>query len=132
MIARTPMFFHVEERRLWLRTGTHTTLRDRDPQYAQFAEDQRGQIQRLLRIWLAESRHARPLLRAYLGTVSCWAGVPVYREFRRLFRLTSRAAAGTGQSARDLRRLLIQTLREHLEAPAGMRRQDASSRGLHG
>jgi hypothetical protein len=118
MIVQASMFFYVEERRMWLRTGTHTALRDTDPQFARFAEGRRGQIQRILRIWLAEPHQARPCLRAYLGTVSCGAGTSAYREFRRLFRFTSRAAAGTDQPARDLRRLLKQTLREHLHESA--------------
>ena len=109
------MFFYIEERRMWLRTGTHTALRDIDPQFARFAEGRRGQIQRMLRIWLAEPPQTKPYLRAYLGTVSCWAGTSAYREFRRLFRFASRAAADTGQSARDLRRLLTQTLGQRLD-----------------
>ena len=114
------MFFYVEERQMWLRTGTHTALRDIDPIFARFAEDRRGQIQRLLRIWLAEPRQTKPYLRVYLGTVSCWAGASAYREFRRLFRFASRAAAGTGQPARDLRRLLVQTLRGYMRESAGV------------
>lgn len=114
------MFFFIEERRMWLRTGMHTTLRDVDPQFGRFVKGQRGQIQRMLRIWLAESRRAKPYLRAYLGMVSCWAGAPAHREFRRLFRLASKAAADTGRPARDLRRLLTQTLREHIRGSGGV------------
>ena len=126
------MFFYIEERRMWLRTGTHTALRDIDPQFAWFVEGRRGQIQRMLRIWLAEPQQAKgppdaelgvgdpePYLRAYLGTVSCWAGTSAFRQVRRLFRFASRAAASTGQSARDLRRLLTQTLRGYLHESAG-------------
>ncbi len=114
------MFFYIEERRMWLRTGTHTALRDIDPHFAWFAEGRCGQIQRMLRIWLAEPRQTKPFLRAYLGMVSCWAGASAsYREFRRLFRFASRAAIGTGQSARDLRRLLTRTLREYMHESAG-------------
>jgi hypothetical protein len=113
------MFFYVEERRMWLRTGTHTVLRNVDPQFARFAEGQHGQMQRMLRIWLAEPPQTKPCLRAYLGTVNCWAGVSAYRDFRRLFRFASRAAAGPGRPARDMRRLLKRTLREHLHESAG-------------
>jgi len=91
---RTPVCFYIEERRMWLRTGTHTALRDQDASFARFAGNPCGQIQRLLRIWLAEPRQAKPYLRAYLGTVNCWAGASGYREFRRLFRRASRAATG--------------------------------------
>jgi hypothetical protein len=113
------MFFYIEERRMWLRTGTHTVLRDMDPQFARFVEGPNGQIQRMLRIWLAEPQQVKPCLQAYLGTVNCWAGASAYREFRRLFRFASRAAAGTGRPARDLRRLLKQTLRKYMRESAG-------------
>ena len=118
VIVQMSLFFYVEERRMWLRTGTHMALRDIDPQFARFLEGPRGQIQRMLRIWLAEPRQAKPHLRAYLGSVSCWAGASAYRELRRLFRLASRAATGTGQPARDLRRLLTRTLRAYRDASA--------------
>jgi hypothetical protein len=118
-IARVLMFFYVQERRMWLRTGTHTALRDVDPQFVRFAEGPHGQIQQILRIWLAEPPQMKPYLRAYLGAVNCWAGTSAFRQFRRLFRFASRAAAGTGQPACDWRRLLIRTLRAYMHESAG-------------
>ena len=108
------MFFHVEERRAWIRTGTHTVVYDRDPNYGRFAEDPRGTVIRMLRIWLAEPKGDRPCLRAYLGTVTlCFIG-PSFRDLCRLFRFTSRAAKAAGQSAKALRHNLAGLLRERI------------------
>ena len=64
------MYFHVEERRAWIRTQTHTVVYDRDPEYGRFAKDSTGVVKRMLRIWLAEGKGDKPYLRAYLGTVT--------------------------------------------------------------
>jgi hypothetical protein len=113
------MFFHIEERWAWLRTCTHTTVRDSDPDFARFQRETDGRLQRMLRIWLAEPRGARPHLKAYLGTVSCFAGGPPFQELRRLFRLASKAATEAGEPAGALRRRLAQTLRRYTRQPAG-------------
>lgn len=113
------MFFHIEERRAWLRTHTHTIVLDRDPEFARFSRETNGRLQRMLRIWLAEPHDVRPRLKAYLGTVSCFAGGPPFQELRRLFRLASKAAVETGQPAAALRRRLAQTLRRYTGQPAG-------------
>lgn len=114
-------FFHVEQRTAWIRTGTHTIVYDRDPDYPRFAQDPGGTIKRMLRIWLAESGHDRPYLRAYLGTVTfCFTG-PSFRELCRLFHLTTRAAKAAGHSAKalrnDLATLLRKYIREEYELP---------------
>ena len=108
------MFFHVEQRTAWIRTGTHTVVYDRDPDYPRFAKDPGGTIKRMLRIWLAEPGNDRPTLRAYLGTVTfCFTG-PSFRELCRLFHLTSRAAGAAGQSAKALRNDLAGLLRMYI------------------
>jgi hypothetical protein len=121
MMAAT--FFHVEERRAWVRTSTHTVIYDRDPDYPRFAKDPGGTIKRMVRIWLAESRSDQPapdeagppFLRAYLGTVMfCFAG-PSYRDLFRLFHLTSKAAQAAGQSAKALRQDLAALLRKYIQ-----------------
>jgi hypothetical protein len=108
-------FFHVEERRAWIRTSTHTIVYDRDPDYPRFAKDPGGAIKRMLRIWLAEPRDNQSFLRAYLGTVTfCFAG-PSFRDLCRLFHLTSRAAKAAGQSAKALRGDLAALLRKYIQ-----------------
>ncbi len=127
------MFFHVEERRAWIRTGTHTVVYDRDPNYGRFAEDPRGTVIRMLRIWLAEPKGDRPYLRAYLGTVTlCFIG-PSFRDLCRLFRFTSRAAKAAGQSAKALRHNLAGLLRERIhEAYREKQLRKVQQQELHG
>lgn len=113
-------FFHVEQRKAWIRTQTHTVVYDRDPDFPRFSSDPSGSIKRMIRIWLAEPGTEQPCLHSYLGTVSfCFAG-PSYRDLCRLFHLASRAAKAAGQSAQGLRRdladLLRRCIREEYEA----------------
>ena len=113
-------FFHVEERRAWIRTSTHTVVFDHDPDYSRFARDPGGSVKRMLRIWLAESRGERPYMRAYLGTVTfCFTG-PSFRDMCRLFHLTTRAARTAGQSAKALRNDLAALLRKYIHEEYGL------------
>ena len=109
------MFYHIEERRAWLRSRTHTIVFDRDPEFERFVRNPNGQIKRMLRIWLAEHRGTRPYLRAYLGTVTFCATGPSGRDLRRLFRFASKAAAEAGQPAGPLRQRLSALLRRYAE-----------------
>ena len=108
------MFFHVEQRSAWVRTGTHTVIYDRDPDYPRFAKDPSGSVKRMLRIWLAERDPDRLLLRAYLGTVTFCFMKPSLKDLYRLFHLTTMAAKAAGESARALRRDLADLLREYM------------------
>ena len=108
------MFFHVEQRSAWVRTGTHTVIYDRDPDYPRFAKDPSGSVKHMLRIWLAEQNTDRLLLRAYLGTVTFCFMKPSLKDLYRLFHLTTMAAKAAGQSARALRRDLADLLREYM------------------
>ena len=108
------MFFHVEERRAWVRTSTHTVVYDRDPDYPRFARDPSGTVKLMLRIWLAEHKIDRPCLCAYLGTVTFCFMKPSFRDLCRLFHLTTGAAKATGQSAKALRHELADLLREYM------------------
>ena len=109
------MFFHVEERRAWVRTQTHTVVHDRDPEYSRFEKDSTGSVKRMLRIWLAEDKKDRPYLHAYLGTVTfCFIG-PSFRELYRLFHLTSRAAKAAGIDSKVLRHRLAGLLRMYIQ-----------------
>jgi len=109
------MYFHVEERRAWIRTQTHTVVYDRDPDYDRFSRDSTGVVKRMLRIWLAECKGDKPYLCAYLGTVTfCFMG-PSFRELYRLFHLTSRAAKAAGTEDKALRNRLIGLLRMYIQ-----------------
>jgi hypothetical protein len=108
------MFFYVEERKAWVRTGTHTIVYDRDPDYPRFERNPSGSIKRMLRIWLAERSTEKPLLRTYLGTVTFCFMKPSLKDLYRLFHLTTAAAKAAGQSARALRRELADLLREYM------------------
>ncbi len=107
------MFYHVEERRVWIRRGAHTVVRDDDPDYPRFVEDKTGSIRRTLRIWLAEPRGDRPYLRSYLGAVTLCATSPSCSDLCRLFRFTSRAANDAGKPPRALRHVLANLLRDY-------------------
>jgi hypothetical protein len=108
------MFFHIEERKAWVRTVTHTIVYDRDPDYQRFERNPSGSVKRMLRIWLAERNADKLLLRAYLGTVTFCFMKPSLKDLYRLFHLTTAAAKAAGQSARTLRRDLADLLREYM------------------
>ena len=110
------LYFHVEQRSAWIRTGTHTIVYDRDPDYPHFVKDPGGSVKRMLRIWLAEGDADRPLLRAYLGTVTFCFMKPSVKDLHRLFHLTTTAAKAAGRSAKALRRQLADMLREYMSA----------------
>jgi len=113
------MFFHVEQRRAWIRTRTHTVVYDHDPDFPRFSRDPSGTVKSMVRIWLAEPGCKQPYLRAYLGTVTfCFTG-PCFRDLCRLFHLTSRAAKAAGQSTRLLRRDLSALLRRYIQEEYG-------------
>ena len=113
------MFFHVEQRRAWIRTQTHTVVYDHDPDFPRFSADPSGTIKRMVRIWLAEPGCEKPRLKAYLGTITfCFAG-PSFRDLCRLFHLASRAANAAGQSARLLRRDLSALPRRYIQEEYG-------------
>jgi hypothetical protein len=114
------MFFHIEQRRAWVRRHKRIIVYDRDPDYARFAQDPSGTIKLMLRIWLAEPKGGQPYLYAYLGTVTfCFTGPSVQDVFR-LFRFTSKAATEANQSARALRRDLAVLLRKHIHEEYGL------------
>lgn len=113
------IFFHVEQRRAWVRTSTHTVVYDRDPDYIRFARDPSGKVKRMLRIWLAERNAEQPLLRAYLGTVTFCFTKPSFRDLCRLFHLTTAAAKVAGESAKALRHDLADLLRKYIHEEYG-------------
>jgi len=115
----TGVFFHVEQRKAWVRTGTHTVVYDRDPDFPRFARDPTGTVKRLIRIWLAESRDGRDYPVAYLGAVTFCLVRPSYRDLLRLFRQASRSAETAGRSARMLRNDLADLVRKYMREEYG-------------
>ena len=115
----TDMFFHVEERRAWIRRHKRIVVYDRDPDFQRFVRDQAGTVKLMLRIWLAEPAVGQPYLRAYLGTVTfCFIG-PSVQDITRLFRFASKAAVAAGQSAAALRHNLAGLLRQYAHQEYG-------------
>jgi hypothetical protein len=114
ILAMAELYFHVEQRSAWVRTGTHTIVYDRDPDYPRFERDPSGSVKHMLRIWLAERSAEKPLLRTYLGTVTFCFMRPSLKDLYRLFHLTTVAAKTAGHSARALRRDLADVLREYM------------------
>lgn len=113
------VFFHVEQRSAWVRTGTHTVVYDRDQDYPRFASDPSGTVRRLIRIWLAETRDGRDYPIAYLGAVTFCLVRPSYRDLLRLFRMASRAAKAAGRSAKELRDELAELVRQYMREEYG-------------
>lgn len=82
------------ERRAWVRTGDHTVVFDRDPDFVRFLADSSGSVLRILRIWVADADTDAPRIRHYLGSVrrcEC-GGWMSHRELIRLFRRAIKAA----------------------------------------
>lgn len=108
------MYFHIEERRAWIRTHTHTVVFDRDTEFARFVQDPGGYVQRIVRVWVAEPAPAHPYKRAYLGALMLRANQASLSELSRMFRKVSGYTTCSGESPKDLRRQLIETLRKHI------------------
>ena len=111
------MYFHIEERQAWIRTQSHTVVFDRDPEFARFVQDPSGYIKRLVRVWVAEPGPVHHYKRAYLGALIVLANQASLSELSRMFRKASGYATCSGESPKDLRRQLIETLRNHIGRP---------------
>jgi len=107
------IYFHLQERRAWVRTCTHTVVQDDEPEYARFARNTDGTIQRVLRIWAAEQRQSRPFLRAYLGSITLCRTGPSLRDLRRVFRGAAEAAGASGRSSKEVWAELAALLRRY-------------------
>jgi len=110
------MYFHLEERQAWIRTQSHTVVFDRDPEYASFVHDQRGIIQRIVRVWVAEPAHDIPYKREYLGALMLWANRASIAEVNRMFRKASVYASCSKESPKEFRRRLMSTLRQYIRS----------------
>ena len=120
------MHFHVEQRRAWVRTRSHTLVFDRDPDFEYFCKDRSGEIKQLYRIWLADTPANK---RAYLGSIRhCQTGWP-YEDLIHLFRRASHSAKQVGIPPRSLRPRLAGFLRGLAHGSAGPAKQGRSSQG---
>lgn len=93
------MDFHLEERRAWVRTSTHTVIMDRDPDFARFATNPTGFVARLIRVWQSDtSGEARC---AYIGAMCLGPGGYRREDLTRVFR-----RLGDHDARNDLKALL--------------------------
>jgi hypothetical protein len=104
------MNFHFEKRKAWIRTSTHTVVRDVEPDFEEFRRSEDGVTATLVRIWFRSRREKSP--GAYVGALQLcplW-GLSTY-ELRRILRRLTGLARAEGLSARSLRNELLECLR---------------------
>ena len=54
------MFLVYEERRMFVRPGTHTVVFEHEPGFERFLHDATGRIDRFVRVWLAKRSERGP------------------------------------------------------------------------
>jgi len=109
------MDFEIEVRRAWVRTCTHTFIRDNDPDFARHRADRSGVLQKMLRVWQAGSSPGAPWPRRYLGRINvCGGRGPMRSHVTAVLRHAARFARQEGGSGRLARRRLKVLLRRHL------------------
>lgn len=104
------MNFHFEKRRAWIRTSTHTVVRDVEPDFEEFRRSEDGVTATLVRIWFRSREGKSPGV--YVGSLQLcplW-GLPTYALRKVLRRLTD-LAHEEGLPARSLRNELLECLR---------------------
>jgi hypothetical protein len=114
-MTMTRNIFVADERRMWMRTGDHTVVFDRDPAFIRFLAAPGGSVLRILRIWVADSETDSSDIHHYLGSVrrcEC-GGWMSHRELRRLFRRATATARRVGENADLFRARLSGFLREY-------------------
>jgi hypothetical protein len=108
----------IDERRAWIRTCTHTLVRDRDADFGRHRLDRRGVVRRMLRVWQAGSAPDAPWPRRYLGRVNiCTSGLmrsQVTAVLRQAAKIARQNAPEDGGAGRAARRKLKVLLRKHL------------------
>ncbi len=111
--------FHLRESRTWVRTATHTAIRDDEPDFARFVASGDGDVQRVIRIWFAERLGGQECLRAYLGSFTISAAGPSMRDLRRVFRRAEWATRAPEHQGRPLRSTLAGWIRRRVREAAG-------------
>ncbi|HEX5052918.1 MAG TPA: hypothetical protein VFZ65_14170 [Planctomycetota bacterium] len=114
----TVPLFDIQESRTWVRTSTHTVIREQEPDYARFVASGDGHVQRVLRVWLADPLGAHRL-RVYLGSVTVANACPRLRDLRRIFRRAEQSASGPACPASVVRAELMRILRHEMLEPVG-------------
>lgn len=109
------MNIHIEERRAWLRSKTHTIVFDRDADFDEVSTQGDGQPLRLLRVWLTDARGDPPRVRGYLGTLRLFDGVPSDDDLDGLRRRAVELAPLVRKRPRALESELTEALREFLD-----------------
>lgn len=102
------MRFQFVEQQAWVRTGTHTVIPQRDPDFERFRGERSGSIVRLLRVWCDAGGDGAPG-NWYLGACLCTPG-RFGSDLRRVLRRVG-ALATTAEPARSLRAALARSLR---------------------
>ena len=110
------MKFYIEERRAWVRTGTHTFIRDVDPDFARFQTDRSGALRRMLRIWQTGGKAGRSTARHYLGRIGICGAGPARPDLVNVLRRAANGARRSGESGRLARRRLADLLRGYLKS----------------
>jgi hypothetical protein len=112
--------FLFEERRAFVRTISHTVVRDTDPDFAELSASGTGLTPSLVRVWLADVAEGalEAVPRAYLGSVTFCPSTPLRAQLATMLRRLNAAATGADEHAlRTLRRRLTGLLRR-FRAPA--------------
>ena len=111
----TAPLFHIRESRTWVRTSTHTVIREDDPDYARFAGSDEGYVQHVLRVWLQDIDGPHRL-RAYLGSLTISRAWPSLRDLRRIYRQAEKHAADLDCRRAEVRTTLHRILRREMSA----------------
>ena len=102
----------VRQRKAWVRTGTHTVVFDHDPDFEYFRHDPTGEMKGLLRLWLVASGGREQYVGACRLCAGCWEWTDVMRLARRLQTIV----AHDRKKRRELRGLVLSTLRGYMAA----------------
>jgi hypothetical protein len=109
------MNFLFQERQAFVRTQTHTMVRDTDPDFRYFCSTQDGVVASLVRIWLTEKSRAGNVPVAYLGCVRfCRSLHPSIREIRNIVKRLEKCAREEKRDTESLRRELLSHLRRYV------------------
>ncbi len=103
------MYLLFEERRVFVRSMTHTVVFEWEPEFERFATDPSGRVDRFVRVWLAEGHGQTAHAVTYLGGVRVLDSERPFsrRELRALQdRLNDAAGSETAALTRSLARHL--------------------------
>ncbi len=108
------MRIHIEERRAWMRTTSHTIVFDRDEDFDEISSQGEGQPLRILRVWLTDAQGDPPKMRGYLGTLRLFDGEPSEEDLDGLHQRAAELAPLARKRPAALKRDVTEALREFL------------------